>query len=96
MTLETILKKAKRTVMIPAMAATVLAGAAGMAFSTPSKADVLGASSHPGVVRIYNPQDFSQNGEVRVTPLGQAPGGADVIIPYTLPAHNVENIAVEP
>jgi hypothetical protein len=58
-------------------------------------ADVIAVSSHPGVVRIYNPQEFSQSGTVRVTPLGQVPSSNDVVIPYDLPAHNVENVAVE-
>jgi hypothetical protein len=79
------------------MSATVgMLGAIGLLGIGTANADVLGASANSGVVRIYNPQDFSQSGEVRVTPLGQAPGGADVIIPYTLPAHNVQNVTVEP
>ena len=58
-------------------------------------ADVIAVSSHPGVVRIYNPQEFSQSGTVRVTPLGQVPSSNDVVIPYDLPAHNVKEFAVE-
>ena len=44
-------------------------------------AEVIAASSKPGVVRIYNPQEFTQTGTLTT---------ADGTTPISLPAHNVQ------
>ena len=62
--------------------------------SVPLSADVICATYQSGTVRIYNPQDFQQDGTLRVTPIGQAPGTNDTTQTYSLPAHNVGIYAV--